>query len=214
MNRILLEHVSKIIQKNQILNDVNITLDSGYVYGFVGKNGSGKTMLFRTISGLILPTEGTITINTQVLHKDISVVPNLGILLENTGLYPEFTGFQNLKFLAKINKKIGTDEIRKAIVKVGLNPDDKRPIKKYSLGMRQRILLAQAIMERPEYLLLDEPGNGLDESGLELMRTIINEEREKGTLILMASHSKEDIELLCDKVYNVNAGKIMGDSKK
>lgn len=210
-NTIHLEHITKTIKQQSILEDISLTLEAGKVYGFVGENGSGKTMLLRTISGLIHPTSGEVWINNQVLHKDISVVPNLGIMLENTGLYTEFTGFWNLKLLAGIQKKITDEEIREAIRKVGLNPDDQRSIRKYSLGMRQRILLAQAIMEKPQYLLLDEPGNGLDEEGVELLRTIIRTEREKGTLILLASHSKEDIRLLCDKVYRVKKGRVTAE---
>lgn len=211
MNTIQLEHVAKTIKQQPVLKDVNISLQSGMIYGFIGKNGSGKTMLFRMIAGLIRPTDGVIYVNSKRLHKDISIVPNLGITLENTGLYPEFTGFQNLKFLAGINKKIGSAEIKEAIKLFGLNPDDKRTIKKYSLGMRQRILLAQAIMERPEYLLLDEPSNGLDEDGMKLVRTFIKNEKARGTMVLLASHNKEDIDQLCDKVYQVRAGNVTGD---
>lgn len=212
-NIIELEQVCKDFKGRQVLKEVNLTLQSGRVYGFVGKNGSGKTMLFRVIAGLVHPSSGTIAVNGQVLHKDISAVPNLGLMLENTGLYPEFTGFQNLKFLANINRKINASQIRQAIERVGLEPEDKRIIKKYSLGMRQRILLAQAIMEEPDFLLLDEPGNGLDEAGLELMRALILEEKKKGAMVLMASHNKEDIGLLCDTVYRVREGRITEDKE-
>ncbi|MFP3156470.1 ABC transporter ATP-binding protein [Lachnospiraceae bacterium ZAX-1] len=208
MNLIRVEHVSKTINKNQVLADVNLKLCEGLVYGFVGKNGSGKTMLLRVISGLVKPTQGAVWVNDKKLHTDMSIVPNLGIMLENTGLYPEFTGFQNLKFLAGIHKKIGDEEIRSAIGQVGLDPIDKRAVRKYSLGMQQRILLAQAIMEQPEYLFLDEPGNGLDDTGMELMRALVQAEKNKGTMVLLASHNKEDIDLLCDTVFHVKEGRV------
>lgn len=186
--------------------------ESGITYGLVGKNGSGKTMLLRVIAGLVKPTEGEIhaVSNDQVLilHKDVSVFPNVGILIENAGLYPEFTGFQNLKFLADIRKKIGTDEIREAISDVGLDPNDKRPIRKYSLGMRQRIVLAQAIMEKPELLLLDEPGDGLDQGGIDMLKAIINRAKESGAIVVISSHDPDIIETLCDRVYRMQEGRL------
>lgn len=209
MKQLELIHVSKKIGKNTILSDINLVCEAGKVYGFVGRNGSGKTMLFRAIVGLMRLSEGKVLIDNLELHKDISVLPNVGITLENIGLYPEFTGVQNLKMLADIRKKIGMTEIRESIKRVGLNPDDKRTIKKYSLGMKQRIVLAQALMEKPEILLLDEPTNALDDSGIELIREIILEEKKRGAIVLVASHNKEDIELLCDEVFRIKEGKIV-----
>ena len=163
-------------------------------------------MLFRALSGLMRIDKGEVLLDNKILHKDMTVLPNLGIVLENAGLYPEFTGFKNLQMLAKLNNKIGDEEIKKAITRVGLDPLDKRTYKKYSLGMKQRIVLAQAIMEHPDIIMLDEPTNGLDESGVNEIRKIIIEEKQRGALILLASHNKEDIQLLADEVYYMDSG--------
>ena len=204
--RLDVSNVTKKIKGKIILDNINLELVSGRIYGFVGENGSGKTMLFRAISGLMRLTSGQVSVDGQVLHKDISVLPGLGIIIENAGLYPELTGFDNLRLLAKLNGKIGKIEIEEAIKRVGLNPEDKRTFQKYSLGMKQRIVLAQAIMEKPDIILLDEPTNALDENGVKDIRRIILEEKERGALVCIASHNKEDIELLADKVFTVNQG--------
>jgi ABC-2 type transport system ATP-binding protein len=208
MIELIAKDVQKQIKGNVVLNNIKLELYGGTTYGFIGRNGSGKTMLFRTLAGLIYPTKGAIFYNGKQLHKDISCLPKLGIIIENIGLYPEFTGLQNLKFLAKINNLISEKEIKEAILRVGLDPEDKRSFKKYSLGMKQRIILAQAIMEKPDVIMLDEPTNALDENGIDLIREIINEEKERGALILVASHNKEDIDLLCQKVYILQNGNI------
>ena len=167
-------------------------------------------MLFRALSGLMRIDSGRITINGQVLHKDINVPPSIGLIIENAGLFNEFSGLKNLKLLADINKKISNTEITKAISDVGLDPNDKRPVRKYSLGMKQRLIIAQAIMESPDIIMLDEPTNALDESGVKLIRDIILREKERGALVLIASHNKEDIEILADRVYYMDGGKIVG----
>ena len=200
------KNICKKIKGKEILTDINLHLKSGTVYGVVGRNGSGKTMLFRALSGLMRIDKGEVLLDNKILHKDMTVLPNLGIVLENAGLYPEFTGFKNLQMLAKLNNKIGDEEIKKAITRVGLDPLDKRTYKKYSLGMKQRIVLAQAIMEHPDIIMLDEPTNGLDESGVNEIRKIIIEEKQRGALILLASHNKEDIQLLADEVYYMDSG--------
>ena len=201
--------VSKQINGNAILEDVSMKLSHGKIYGIVGKNGSGKTMLFRIIAGLMKPSEGEVLYHGENLFAKTKTPPVIGITIENMGMYPEFTGFRNLKFLASIRKLITDEEIRKSIERVGLDPDDKRPIKKYSLGMRQRITLAQAFMEKPEILLLDEPTNGLDESGVELVRDILKEEAKRGAIVFLSSHNKEDIEYLCDEIYRINCGRLV-----
>lgn len=203
--------VNKSIKNNQILSDINLTLEQGVVYGFVGRNGSGKTMLFRALSGLMKIDSGEIIYKNKRLHKDMPVLPNLGITIENAGLYPEFTGFKNLQMLAKLNKKIGDEEIRRAIERVGLDPDDNRTFRKYSLGMKQRIIIAQAIMEAPDVIMLDEPTNSLDEDGVKLIRQVINEEKERGAMILLASHNKEDIKILADKVFYIDKGRLSNE---
>lgn len=206
MNRIDLENVSKTIRNNEVLKDISLHFESGNIYGFVGRNGSGKTMLFRMIAGLIKPTRGSVSYNGKVLGSELDIIPQLGLVIENVGLYPEFTGLRNLKMLAMINSLIGEQEIREAITRVGLDPDDRRTVRKYSLGMKQRIVLAQAIMERPDVLILDEPTNALDEDGVEQIRNLIREEKERGALVLIASHNREDISSLCDVIYSMRAG--------
>ncbi len=199
-------HLAKTIKGKTILSDICLTLESGVVYGFVGRNGSGKTMLFRALSGLMKPDAGEVRYGEQVLHRDFSVLPGLGMVLENVGLYPELTGYKNLELLSRINKKIGEEEIREAIRRVGLDPADKRPYRKYSLGMKQRIVIAQAIMEKPEVLMLDEPTNSLDEGGVEEIRKIVKQEKERGAIVLLSSHNREDISLLADEVYQMEGG--------
>lgn len=210
MNEINVEKIEKYLDKRKVLDNITLHLKGGCVYGFVGRNGSGKTMLFRAIAGLIKLDAGKIVYNGKELSKDISVLPSLGMIIENTGMYPEFTGYQNLRMLSKIKNVIGEREIKTALERVGLAPADKRSVQKYSLGMKQRLAIAQAIMEQPEVLMLDEPTNGLDEEAVGLVRTIITEEKERGSIVLLASHSREDIELLADVVYKISDGKIKG----
>ena len=209
--KLVAKNISKKIGEALILDQISLELEGGNIYGFVGRNGSGKTMLFRALSGLIRIDQGQISLDGKVLHRDMRILPNLGIVIENAGLYPELTGFQNLKMLAKLNRgnhRIGDKEITEAIRRVGLDPADRRTFGKYSLGMKQRIVLAQAIMERPDILMLDEPTNALDENGVDMIREVILEEKKRGALILLASHNKEDIAKLADKAYQISDGKI------
>lgn len=203
---LIVKNVNKTIKNRKILSDINLHLKSGDIYGFVGRNGSGKTMLFRALSGLIKIDSGEIMYGGRLLHKDMEILGNIGIVIENAGLYPEFTGFKNLKLLADINKKISDDEIKAAIRRTGLDPEDSRPFKKYSLGMKQRIVISQAVMEKPDIIMLDEPTNALDENGVKEIRNLILEEKERGAMILLASHNKDDINLLADKVYYMDNG--------
>lgn len=203
------KNINKKIHGKEILSDVTVQLQGGRIYGFVGKNGSGKTMLFRALSGLMRIDSGTIRLDDMVLHRDMSVLPELGIILENASLYPDFTGMQNLEYLASMKKKIGKSEIADAINRVGLDPYDKRKYGKYSLGMKQRLAIAQAIMEKPDIIMLDEPTNALDENGVLQIRKIIMEERERGAMILLASHNKEDITVLADELYKVENGHVI-----
>lgn len=206
--KVEIKDLCKQFKDRRVLDHINLQIGTGKIYGIVGINGSGKTMLFRCMAGLVRPTSGEILYDGKVLYQDISTPPNMGIIIENMGLYPEFTGFDNLKYLAGIRKRITDEEIRAAIERVGLDPKDKRKIKKYSLGMKQRILLAQAFMEKPDTLLLDEPTNSLDEEGVGLIRDILKEEMERGALIMIASHNKEDISYLCDEVFSISQGKL------
>lgn len=209
--KLTVENLSKKIKDKTILNNINLELESGNVYGFVGRNGCGKTMLFRAVSGLINIDSGKVILDGKELHVDMQILPDMGIILENAGLYTEFTGKKNLEILSKIRNKISSEDIDDAIRRVGLDPDDKRTVRKYSLGMKQRIALAQAIMEHPSIIILDEPTNALDEDGVKKIRQIIMEEKERGSMILLASHNREDIEQLADKVFYMVDGKIKGD---
>lgn len=206
---LVVNNINKSIHKKVILSDVSLCLKSGSIYGFVGRNGSGKTMLFRALSGLMRIDSGSIVWGGKALHKDFSVLPGLGIILENAGLYPDLTGVQNLTYLANLTKQIGQDEIVNAITRVGLDPYDNRLYGKYSLGMKQRLAIAQAIMEKPDVIMLDEPTNALDETGVEEIRKLILEEKERGALILVASHNKEDIQVLTDEWYRVENGSVI-----
>ncbi|MGG0717217.1 ABC transporter ATP-binding protein [Robertmurraya massiliosenegalensis] len=203
--------INKRIKNNMILSNIDLKLHKGVVYGFVGRNGSGKTMLFRALSGLMKIDSGKIIYQKKQLHKDFPILPNLGITLENADLYPEFTGLKNLQLLAKLNNKIDDSQIRTAIERVGLDPNDKRTYKKYSLGMKQRIVLAQAIMEKPDIIMLDEPTNSLDEGGVKQIRQVILEEKQRGAMILLASHNKEDIDLLADQVFYLDNGRLFNE---
>lgn len=202
------EHVCKTIRNAPILQDVNLTLEGGTVYGFVGRNGSGKTMLFRALSGLMKLTQGTVSLDGQVLHRDFSVLPSLGIVLEHVGMYPNLTGVENLRYLAGLTRRAGEADIRTAIERVGLDPDDKRTYRKYSLGMKQRLAIAQAIMEKPDVLMLDEPTNGLDDDGVRKIRDLILEEKARGTIVLLASHNQEDIRILSDHLFRIEQGQL------
>lgn len=206
MQEIIVDHVSLQIKNAKLLSDVSLSLHSGCVYGLRGRNGSGKTVLMKTICGFMRPTEGQVLINGKVLHKDMDFLPSAGIIIEEPGFFPNYSGFKNLKILAGIQNRISDDKIRQMMEMVGLDSAMKKPVGKYSLGMRQRLGIAQAMMEEPEILILDEPTNGLDEDGVEWFRQFILEQKEKGKLILLASHSKEDIEMLSDEVYYMEKG--------
>lgn len=206
MTAIEINDLCKKIKGHEVLRNINLNLEKGYIYGFFGRNGSGKTMLFRAISGLIKPTSGSIKVFNEKIGEDISFPRSIGIIIETVGLWPSYTGFQNLKFLASIKSIINDDEVKKSIERVGLDPNDKKVFRKYSLGMKQRIGIAQAIMERPELIILDEPTNALDEEGINLIRNILIEEKRRGATILIASHNKEDIDILSDQKFKLDNG--------
>jgi ABC-2 type transport system ATP-binding protein len=205
---LLVNDISKSIKQKRILSHITLQLQSTSIYGFIGSNGSGKTMLFRALSGLMSVDSGSILLDGKVLRKDFSVLPSLGIILENAGLYPSLTGMENLRYLAKLKGKIKDQEIREAILRVGLDPNDRRTYKKYSLGMKQRLAIAQAVMEKPDIIMLDEPTNSLDDEGIKRIRNVILEEKKRGALILVASHNKEDIRIMADQLYQMKEGEI------
>ena len=201
-------NVSLILQKNEILKDISVHFERGKIHGLIGRNGSGKTMLMKCICGFVKPTSGEITVDGMRIGKDCDFPKNAGIIIETPGFIPYYSGYKNLKLLADLRGKISREDIRKTMEKVGLNPDLKRHVRKYSLGMRQRLGLAQAIMENPDLLILDEPMNGLDKDGVADMREYLLALKEQGKTILIASHSAEDIDILCDTVCEIDKGRL------
>lgn len=203
---IVVENVTKTYGEHTVLSNVSICFEKNKIHGLIGRNGSGKTMLLKCICGLTPVSKGTITVNGRVLGKDSDIAPDTGIIIESPGFLPNFTGYQNLKFLADINRVITAEQIKTTIRRVGLNPDSKKKVSQYSLGMRQRLGIAQAIMETPSILLLDEPLNGIDNQGVQNIRDLFLQLRDEGITIVLASHNKEDIELLCDSIYEIDNG--------
>ena len=208
LSEIVVNEVSKSIYGVPIINSVSMTLVSGNVYGFQGINGSGKTMLMRLICGLIYPTKGEIIIDGKRLGKEITFPQSVGLLLENPAFLDSYTGFENLEMLASIKNIITREEIHEAITSVGLDPLDKRKYKKFSLGMKQRLGIAAAIMEKPDILILDEPTNSLDSSGVSLVKTIIAKERERGAIIILACHDLPVLQDVSDEIFLLEQGKI------
>ena len=203
---IKVENVSKDFAQERVLRSVTRKFESGLIHGIVGNNGSGKTVLMKCICGFLVPTEGKITVNGQIVGKDVDFPGNMGLIIETPGFLPNVSGMKNLEILASLNKKIGLSEIAEAIRTVGLDPKLNKPVGKYSLGMRQRLGIAQAIMEDPKLLILDEPLNGLDKHGVAEMRALIKSLKAKGKTILLASHNQADIDELCDTVCEMDAG--------
>ncbi len=201
-----LKNINKSLSKRLILDNISYKFEYGKVYGLCGTNGSGKTMLLRAICGLIVPDSGEIAIDGKVLHKDISFPPSVGIVIENMTLLPGYNAFDNLKLIAQIKKVASDDDIRNAINRVGLKSDLK--VRKFSLGMKQRLNIAQAVFEKPKIILLDEPTNALDDSGVKLVYDIIKEEKERGALIIVATHHEADLKEMCDVILRVSEGRL------
>lgn len=206
---ICVEEVSLTIKKHCILDQVSMEVKSGEAVGLVGGNGSGKTMLMKCICGFHRSFSGVITVLGKRVGKEAEFPPSTRFIIENPGFLPYLSGYENLKMLADIKKLIGKDEIVKYMKLVGLDPVSKKGVKKYSLGMRQRLGLAQALMENPDVLILDEPFNGLDKPMVEKMRELLVSEKEKGKTILIASHNDKDIEYICDRTYEIDGGRII-----
>lgn len=204
-----LKKISKSIKGVKILDDISLKMESGRIYGFQRKNGCGKTMLMRAICGLIRIDSGSIDINGKILHKDISFPQSIGVLIENPSFLNNFTGFRNLKMLADIQCGVSDNEIRKLLSDVGLEPDDKRTYKKYSLGMKQKLGIAAAVMGIPDIVILDEPINAIDENGVENVRKILNNIREKGCIIIIACHDRRELEQLSDVIIHIDQGRII-----
>lgn len=205
-NIITVTNVSKNFKEGTALKDVTIAFEKGKIHGIIGRNGSGKTVLFKCICGFISPSAGEIVVAGKKVGKDTDIPDNVGIIIEEPSFLPNYSGYGNLRLLASINHKIKKDAIRAAISKVGLEPDSKKHVRKYSMGMRQRLGIAQAIMEDPEILIFDEPMNGLDHTGVKEIRDILKSLRDEGKTIILASHNSDDIQELCDTVCEMDAG--------
>lgn len=200
----------KKIQQNDILNDVNLEMERGKIYGFMGINGSGKTMLMRCICGLVRPTSGEVIIEGKKLGVEMDFPESMGALIENPGFIEHYSAFDNLMELASIKRIAGTDEVKKILNEVGLEYANKKRVKKYSLGMRQKLGIAIAFFENPDILILDEPFNALDQVSMDKVKKMILERKEQGKLILLSCHNKEDLEILSDEIYKIENGYIIG----
>lgn len=201
-----IKNYCKSIKSRPILNNVSYNFEYGKIYGIYGHNGSGKTMLLRAIAGLLVPDSGSVVIDGRVLHKDMSFPPSIGIVIENMNLLPQYNAFDNLKILGKIKKTATDEDIKTALERVGLKSDLK--VKKFSLGMKQRLNIAQAVFEKQKIILLDEPTNALDNDGVQLIYKLLKEEKERGALVVITTHHKEDLEEICDVVLKMTEGEL------
>lgn len=201
-----IKNYCKSIKSRPILNNVSYNFEYGKIYGIYGHNGSGKTMLLRAIAGLLVPDSGSVVIDGKVLHKDMSFPPSIGIVIENMNLLPQYNAFDNLKILGKIKKTATDENITTALERVGLKSDLK--VKKFSLGMKQRLNIAQAVFEKQKIILLDEPTNALDNDGVQLIYKLLKEEKERGALVVITTHHKEDLEEICDVVLEMTEGEL------
>lgn len=201
-----IKNYCKSIKSRPILNNVSYNFEYGKIYGLYGHNGSGKTMLLRAIAGLLVPDSGSVVIDGKVLHKDMSFPPSIGIVIENMNLLPQYNAFDNLKILGKIKKTATDEDIKTALERVGLKSDLK--VKKFSLGMKQRLNIAQAVFEKQKIILLDEPTNALDNDGVQLIYKLLKEEKERGALVVITTHHKEDLEEVCDVILEMTEGEL------
>ena len=201
-----IKNYCKSIKSRLILNNVSYNFEYGKIYGIYGHNGSGKTMLLRAIAGLLVPDSGSVVIDGKVLHKDMSFPPSIGIVIENMNLLPQYNAFDNLKILGKIKKTATDEDIKTALERVGLKSDLK--VKKFSLGMKQRLNIAQAVFEKQKIILLDEPTNALDNDGVQPIYKLLKEEKERGALVVITTHHKEDLEEVCDVVLKMTEGEL------
>ena len=203
------ENVTKYFKQEKVLDDVNMNLETGHIYGIVGKNGAGKTVLFKIIAGFIKPSSGKVTVAGKIIGVDRDFPDSLGLIIETPGFLSQYNAYQNLLYLANINNKISKEDVRESIRMVGLDPGSNKKVGKFSLGMRQRLGIAQAIMENPNLIILDEPMNGLDKKGIEDVKELLLKLKGDGKTILMASHYAEDMEI-CDEVFQMEDGKLGG----
>ena len=209
MTTIEINHLTKEIHKNLVLQDVTMKMYSGKIYGLQGINGSGKTMLMRAIIGFIRPSSGTVLINDKILSKDIEFPESIGFLLETPSFLDRYSGFDNLKILADIKRDLSEQEIRDTLRRVGLEPYDKKKYRKYSLGMKQRLGIAAAIMGEPDIVILDEPTNALDTEGIGMVKTILAQQKERGALVIISCHDLNLLKEISDEVFLLEGGKIV-----
>lgn len=205
-----IKNICKTFGSAEILKHINLEMERGKIYGLRGKNGSGKTMLMRTICGLILPTEGEIVIDGETLGKDISFPRSIGALIENPGFIADYSGIKNLEVLASIQNHIKKEEIAACMEELGLDPNDKKKFKKYSLGMKQKLGIIAAVMENPDIIVLDEPLNALDEKTVNTVKEILLRHKARGALIIISCHDREELEFLSDEIFCIEAGEITG----
>lgn len=213
MSYVIIDDATKILKNTEVLSHISLTMEKGGTYGFCGRNASGKTMLFRAISGLITLTKGSITVGGMKIGTDCEFPPSMGLIIENTALWDDLTGMENLRQLASIQKKADDNKIRDTLLAVGLNPEEKKKYRKYSLGMKQKLAIAQAVMEEPELIILDEPTNSLDEESVERLKALLRREHERGATILISSHIHEDLEEICDRIYRLDCGKLVDEDE-
>ena len=204
--KIHVENLHKTFREEEVLKGITCDFEAGKTHAIVGNNGSGNSVLFKCICGFVKSTEGTISIDGKTIGKDADFPESMGMIIERPGFLPNMSGFRNLKLLAGIKGKITDAEIRNTILRVGLDPDSKKATAKYSLGMKQRLGIAQAIMENPDLLILDEPFNGLDKKGVREIRSLIMDLKKEGKTILLTSHNNEDICVLADVVWEMDGG--------
>lgn len=214
MIEVELKNISKTIHKTPILHDINLKFHSGAIYGLKGKNGCGKTMLMRTICGLMIPSTGTVSINGKVLMKDIEFPESIGALIENPAFLPQYTGYKNLCMLASLRSDIDKEAVAEAMRRVQLDPEDKRVYRKYSLGMKQKLGIANAIMGEPDIIVLDEPINALDEASVEQVKKVPVDLRERDHLIIIACHDREELEYLSDEIIEIKDGTVVRKQKE
>lgn len=213
MKEMELTNVTKRIGRHTVIEDASVLFKPGTIVGLKGINGSGKTMLMRLISGLIKPTSGTIRIGDKMLGKDLSFPESIGMLLENPAFLDAYSGLENLKILASIKGCIGVDQVKQSIATLGLDPDDMKKYRKYSLGMKQRLGIAAAVMEEPEIIILDEPTNSLDTDGVQIVKDVVTRERDRGALIILASHEYDVLHFLSDEIIEIEKGRIVSKRK-
>lgn len=208
MNKIAIEHGYKSFGSQTVLRDINIVMESGNIYGLIGRNGSGKTVLLKCLIGFMQLSQGRILLDDTIEREKGKFLQNVGFIVNQIGFLPELSGFKNLKYLASIQGIADKEAIQKAMKQVGLAPDNRKKVKHYSVGMKQKLGIAQAIMENPDILILDEPMNGLDEASVTLIRNLLLDLKQQGKLIILSSHNREDIELLCSQTFRITDGQI------